>query len=309
MIREMSKWTKACINLIDSNKKLLNIYENTLIDSDLVRIVNEILQIIRGLENSDHWNYILIHKIPTKFDYKFAIKFVYKNSNKNTNYHQITQNFLQINPIVLCFKLDHNSVSTEYITHETHYVSHYDGTDWIHSIDSFVQNNYSIPIHRAVNEWMYLINPNRLNILGIGGESGYYIKHFDKLASKPITAEIYTDNDCIHKDNQRNFDKHPNIMCSKVNYITFHDSYKSHIRVGASSVFEPYVTIVNISKNGLSQYHLTETVAELHSRFIIYIGCSLAAIKLDSDIFEQSYKVRQRIVISDSNYLLLLEIV
>jgi len=266
---------KICINF-HQNDELIEEYNDEITCQDLIDVANIIFDVIR---NSD-----FINEFPN-FKQMFNYMIIQKTFNTNQIGIKVVFRYCYVSPDefaedffkeltdkvhVFCYQWTQDKSSPKdtdeikYLTTQKRLVDLYDDVEWPLSIDSFSQI-YSLVgenIHRLVNS----ILSESDTFIGLGGESGYYVKAAETNNNKFSSAKLFTNSYAIHQDCQfSNFDSH------LVDYNSFELTKYYSSNDG--------VLLINISRKGLKK--LAKQINKLQFKQIIYIGCDLYYINQD----------------------------
>ena len=258
---------KISITLHQDNKLIKN-YNDNISHSDLLRLINKILNIINNYQD-DICHTLLVQKA---FDSQtYALHIVFRAIDTCIN--QLLSNIIDVTNIsILSYQIDKEII---YYTNNKFFNDNYNGHIWSYQIHSFIQNHFQIEnkIHYLVNQWLLTNN----HYLGLGGEMGYYA-----LANKEKfqTFTCLTDNKYIYED-----------CCVNLSSDNIHLVNYSNIKL-IDYIQSNDILLVNISKSGLRK--LADQVNKLHFKQIVYISCSSKSFNRDNIILT-NYQIVNKI--------------
>lgn len=335
----MDKRHKVCVNFDTKND---NTYINKdIVSNDLINQINKILAITNDLTNNisndnifndnvfndNIFHYFVIQK--TFETNQYAIKIVLRFCN-NDPIDILKDLFCDIikDYNVFCYQYTNdksapnNDNPIKYLTKNKYLIDNYDNYNdinnisnisnimWKSSIDSFNQTYpiYHNTIHHHVNDLINNSSNSKMNnFIGLGGESGYYLK---ANKSKFKNYQIYTNSPSIKNDNNAN-----GIDCNLIDYddLDFNldnnhngndnDNTNNKNDHNDNDNDNNNLLLINIGRKGLKNLvHKINNISLLF-RNIIYISCCEKTLNKDIDILCNckggNYKISNKIILDN----------
>ncbi len=275
---------KISINFHDNNDELINKYDDTITIKKLLKIANKVIDIVQFNKRATKVLHYIILQQTFNTD-QIGIKIVLKKYDHDLMKYIFKYLGTSVKVSVFCYQLVSGPI--HHIGPNQKLVDMYDDTLWTFNIDSFSQiyKEAGNAIHKLVNQ---LLQP-ATNLIGLGGESGYYAMANHK---KFQQTNIFTNSEYIHDDCVD-----AGLDSTLVDYQKF-------------NIMDHYLTpntnlIVNISRRGLKE-SLAKQINMLDFQQIVYIGCDNIAITNDTN-YLTNYQIYDKYKLSDSRFVIIFQ--